>query len=115
LPSSILFTYTTLFRSSKVLKNLCCVFLKFKKMRQLFLLIYIFFRICFLYAQQPADSLQLPSLDSISPQELGEIIIIGKPAAQTLIKDKALGSLDSYLEKSKPVNMITRGAYAWEP
>lgn len=82
-------------------------------MRQLFLLICIFFSVNF-YAQTP-DSLAFPSIDSISPQELNEIIIIGNPAANTLKKDKALGSLDSYLEKSNSVNMVKRGAYAWEP
>lgn len=61
-----------------------------------------------IYAQEfPADS-----LDNI---DLEEVIIITQVGDKQLKESKILGSLDNYLEKSTAVNMIKRGAYAWEP
>jgi iron complex outermembrane receptor protein len=54
-------------------------------------------------------------LDSLSNIMLEEVVIISNPTDKHLKESKALGSLDSYLEKSPSVNMVKRGAYAWEP
>lgn len=54
-------------------------------------------------------------LDSIETIIIDEVIIISKVSDQPLKEAKALGSLDNYLEKSTAVNMVKRGAYAWEP
>lgn len=53
--------------------------------------------------------------DSIDDVELDEVIIISQPTDKQLKDSKILGSIDNYLEKSASVNMIKRGAYAWEP
>lgn len=53
--------------------------------------------------------------DSIDDVELDEVIIISQPTDKQLKDSKILGSIDNYLEKSALVNMIKRGAYAWEP
>lgn len=53
--------------------------------------------------------------DSLENIELGEVIIISQADNRQLKDTKALGSIDDYLEKSAAVNMIKRGAYAWEP
>lgn len=66
-------------------------------------------------AQQKKDSFRNIEPDSLIIQSLGEVIIIGNPAINFKKENKALGSLDSYLEKSNSINMIRRGAYAWEP
>ncbi|MBS1548492.1 MAG: TonB-dependent receptor [Bacteroidetes bacterium] len=52
--------------------------------------------------------------DSISTQGIQEVILI---KSNTLAKKEAkpLGSIDEYLQKSNQVDMIRRGAYAWEP
>ncbi len=47
-------------------------------------------------------------------QTLSELIVIGK-FDFTQKQKKVLSSLDSYLESNPAVNMIKRGAYAWEP
>src|SRR5690606_2997069 len=54
-------------------------------------------------------------LDSLSNIVLDEVVIIANPTDKHLKEAKALGSLDNYLEKSPSVNMVKRGAYAWEP
>lgn len=53
--------------------------------------------------------------DSLWSENLEEIILISNSLDSYLKDAKALGSLDSYLEESNSVNMIKRGAYAWEP
>ncbi|MEZ0182271.1 TonB-dependent receptor [Flavobacterium oncorhynchi] len=53
--------------------------------------------------------------DSLSAQNLNEIIVIGKKAALHQKQPKSLTSVEDYLQKSTKVNMIKRGAYAWEP
>ncbi len=64
---------------------------------------------------QENDKLQVnPYLDSLT-QQLEEVILISNATTTYLKNDKALGSLDSYLEESNSVDMIRRGAYAWEP
>lgn len=47
-------------------------------------------------------------------KQLNEVVVIGKfDFAQK--QKKVLSSLDSYLESNPIVNMLKRGAYAWEP
>ena len=53
--------------------------------------------------------------DTLKPQELKEVIIIGKNTPLFEKQSKTLGSIDEYLQKSVKVDMIKRGAYAWEP
>lgn len=75
----------------------------------------------FAFSQEKTDSLQLDNpdyeenFDENSEIFLDEVIIISNPADKHFKDSKSLGSLDSYLEKSNSVNMIRRGAYAWEP
>ncbi len=55
--------------------------------------------------------------DSILPVHLEEVIVISSynKALEHKSHHKPLSTLDEYLESSKKVNMIKRGAYAWEP
>jgi len=55
--------------------------------------------------------------DSILPINLEEVIVISsyKNALEHKSHHKPLSTLDEYLESSQKVNMIKRGAYAWEP
>ncbi|MCW8981660.1 MAG: TonB-dependent receptor plug domain-containing protein [Altibacter sp.] len=58
----------------------------------------------------PVDSLY------ILPVDLNEVIILGSKKRLNHQKQyKPLSSLDEYLETSQKVNLIKRGAYAWEP
>lgn len=52
--------------------------------------------------------------DSLRQKQLDEVVIIGK-FDFTQKQKKTLSSLDSYLEKNNAINMLKRGAYAWEP
>lgn len=53
--------------------------------------------------------------DSINNKELKEVILIGKKAALHEKQVKALATIDEFLQQSSKVDMIKRGAYAWEP
>ncbi len=55
--------------------------------------------------------------DTILPINLEEVIIISNytNALEHHTHHKPLSTLDEYLESSQKVNMIKRGAYAWEP
>ena len=53
--------------------------------------------------------------DSLNPIQLQEVIIIGKKAQLSDKQSKTLTTIDDYLQKSAKVDMIKRGAYAWEP
>ncbi len=55
--------------------------------------------------------------DSIIPIDLKEVVVISsyKAALEHRLQHKPLATLDAYLESSKKVTMIKRGAYAWEP
>ncbi|MEN2489553.1 TonB-dependent receptor [Flavobacterium sp. B11] len=53
--------------------------------------------------------------DSIETVKLNEIIVIGSKPSLHLKQSKSLTSVEEYLSKSSKVNMIKRGAYAWEP
>lgn len=53
--------------------------------------------------------------DSLGTVNLNEIIVIGKKTSLHLKQAKSLTSVEDYLSGSTKVNMIKRGAYAWEP
>lgn len=53
--------------------------------------------------------------DSLTAENLNEIIVIGKKAALNLKQPKSLTTVEDYLLGSPKINMIKRGAYAWEP
>ena len=55
--------------------------------------------------------------DSVLPIDLSEVIVISshKKDLEHNAHAKPLSTLDEYLEASQKVNMIKRGAYAWEP
>lgn len=53
--------------------------------------------------------------DTLNPIQLQEVIIIGKKAQLSDKQSKTLTTIDDYLQKSAKVDMIKRGAYAWEP
>src|SRR5690554_2281749 len=53
--------------------------------------------------------------DSLPNITIEEVIVISNSSNQHHKEPKALAPLDSYLEKSASVNMVKRGAYAWEP
>src|SRR5690625_3165485 len=84
-------------------------------MKQLILFLSILLIANSIQAQQKTDSLQRIQKDSLLWSELEEVILIGNPNINFLEENKALGSIDSYLQQSNAVNMIKRGAYAWEP
>lgn len=52
--------------------------------------------------------------DTIKTDLLKEVVIIHKRTLSDKT-DKPLSTLDKYLEKADMINMIKRGAYAWEP
>ena len=54
------------------------------------------------------------STDTIQPQHIQEVIVIGTTKISSK-ENKPLGSIDEYLQRSAKVEMIKRGAYAWEP
>ena len=60
-------------------------------------------------------SAQNKEKDTTKIIHLKEIVLIGKKAAIYQNQAKSLGSIDEYLNKSSRINMIKRGAYAWEP
>ncbi len=85
-------------------------------MKKIYLSFILLYLAHFSYAQEDMDSLKYFFVfDSIATLNLNEVVIIGNPAANYLKETKALGSLDSYLAQSKAINMVKRGAYAWEP
>ena len=52
--------------------------------------------------------------DSIPVKKLEEVVVIGK-LDYTQTQQKILSSVDAYLESNSSINMLKRGAYAWEP
>lgn len=83
-------------------------------MKKLFLFISII--LCHsLFAQQEKDSLSVSGVDSLDTENLAEVVIIASPDSDHLDENKVLGSLEDNLEESTSVNMVRRGAYAWEP
>ncbi|MEA1785231.1 TonB-dependent receptor [Arenibacter sp. GZD96] len=62
------------------------------------------------------DPLLIFQQDSILTINLDEVIVISsKSALEYHKKSKSLSSIDAYLESAQKVQMIKRGAYAWEP
>ncbi len=51
--------------------------------------------------------------DSLKTAEIKEVIVIGTDNISNK-QEKPLGSIEEYLQKSPSINMIRRGAYAWE-
>ncbi|MBI6121158.1 TonB-dependent receptor plug domain-containing protein [Salegentibacter maritimus] len=51
----------------------------------------------------------------IIPQELTEVILIGKNSNKHHLENKSLATIETYLEEANAVDFIKRGAYAWEP
>ncbi|MDN3725404.1 TonB-dependent receptor [Aequorivita sp. SDUM287046] len=61
------------------------------------------------YAQEmPADSLKLIHLNEV-------VVISAGKQLDHQKQHKPLSSLDEFLESSRSINMVKRGAYAWEP
>ncbi len=58
---------------------------------------------------------QTPEIDSASLELLYEIIVFGKKIPVEQQQAKPLTSIDEYLLQSGKVEMMKRGAYAWEP
>ena len=53
--------------------------------------------------------------DSLKTKELKEVLVVGTKAALHEKQTKTLATLDEFLQKSTKVDLIKRGAYAWEP
>ena len=62
-----------------------------------------------------AITAQEKPIDTITPKDLKEVIIISKKAQLYQKQAKPLASIDEYLQQSTKVDMIRRGSYAWEP
>lgn len=71
----------------------------------------LFFYSCTLLSVTAQESVK----DSILPKTLSEVIIISKKSNLTDKQVKLLTTIDDYLQQSGKVEMIKRGAYAWEP
>lgn len=72
------------------------------------ILCFFAFPILDIFAQQVPDTLEYVFLN--------EVILISNRTQESLTKQsKFLASLDELLESSTKINMIKRGAYAWEP
>ncbi|TRX20629.1 TonB-dependent receptor plug domain-containing protein [Flavobacterium franklandianum] len=54
-------------------------------------------------------------IDTITPKDLKEVIVIGKKSQLFQNQAKPLATIDEYLQQSTKVDMIRRGSYAWEP
>lgn len=54
-------------------------------------------------------------VDSLKTKELNEVIVIGKNKSAVNKQQKFLATIDEYLQKSSRIDMVKRGAYAWEP
>lgn len=52
--------------------------------------------------------------DTAKSQSIKEVIVIGTNKI-SLKEEKPLASIDEYLQKSAKIDMVKRGAYAWEP
>lgn len=53
--------------------------------------------------------------DSLVPKDLKEVIVIGKKTQIHEKQSKSLASIDEFLDKGSKVDLVKRGAYAWEP
>ena len=66
------------------------------------------------YGQNPPRGQQEATDDSLA-HELGSVVILPASAEELKREHKPLASLDRYLEGTPGVNMVRRGAFAWEP
>lgn len=66
---------------------------------------------------QAQEQTPVPVVDSIIPIDLKEVIVISslKKGMEHKSQPKPLSTLDQYLESSKKISMVKRGAYAWDP
>ena len=89
-------------------------FIQMKKLLFSIILIHLFL---FVSAQvtNKSELVEQTKKDSLNPIQLQEVIIIGKKAQLSDKQSKTLTTIDDYLQKSAKVDMIKRGAYAWEP
>lgn len=72
-------------------------------------------KIVFLLLLNGLISFSQEQKDTLIPKDLKEVIVIGKKAQIHEKQSKSLASIDEFLDKSSQVDMIKRGAYAWEP
>ncbi|WP_290628577.1 TonB-dependent receptor plug domain-containing protein [Altibacter sp.] len=71
--------------------------------------------LCVFCSKSHAQEISVDSL-YILPVDLNEVVILGAKKRLTHQKQhKPLSSLDEYLETAQKINLIKRGAYAWEP
>lgn len=72
-----------------------------------------FLALCFILSANAQESAVGDSLRMVSLQEV--VLISSSRNVDHRKQHKPLSTLDEYLESSSRVNMIKRGAYAWEP
>lgn len=53
--------------------------------------------------------------DSLVPKDLKEVIVIGKKTQLHEKQTKSLATIDEFLDKGSKIDLVKRGAYAWEP
>ena len=53
--------------------------------------------------------------DSLQSVNLNEVILVSSNRLNHQKTEKPLAGLDAFLESSRNVSMVKRGAYAWEP
>lgn len=53
--------------------------------------------------------------DTLTANELSEVIVVGTKTPLHEKQFKTLASVDEFLQKSNKIDLIKRGAYAWEP
>jgi iron complex outermembrane receptor protein len=73
----------------------------------------LFLGLCFFIS--PMSIAQEKPVDSLTPKDLKEVIVIGKKTQLYQKQAKPLATIDEYLQQSAKVDMIRRGSYAWEP
>ena len=85
----------------------------------LFINLFIMKKIVFILALQCIATISLSAQelpkDTVVPKSLNEVIVIGKKAELNQKQVKPLATIDEYLQQSGKIEMIKRGAYAWEP
>jgi iron complex outermembrane receptor protein len=64
---------------------------------------------------QVADSSAVSRSDTSGLRQLESVVVLPDTDGRHEAGQKALGSLDSYLAGNDAVDMVRRGAYAWEP
>lgn len=92
----------------------CRMVAGWKRLSYLFGILCCLFLVMHGYAQEQKVEI---GQDSVLPIDLLEVIVISshKKGLEHNAHTKPLSTLDEYLEASQKVNMIKRGAYAWEP